>query len=333
MKFNKRLIVPFLSTVVGLSIAGGLGGAFAWYQYNTQVTTSFVGTSVADSSVLQIGHYEEEQSGQVMKWGKDFYPYASGQKQKLIPVTFGQTVTKESKTGCLEQTYAYGYPEAGVSGAVQNPGYEHWAHIEPNQGFVRFDLYLRTLNADGTQSALKVYLSDMIIEAAAEQTGNKDITNAVRVHLDVEDGANRLIAKSADTTNLYGPLDLDGVGGNDQTGGYVNENGEWVTPQDITYGRNGETQTTLAAATGDNGIIATRGSDGKYPESQAGKVIVTTKTSGFTKITVTAWLEGWALLKNDTSDPTATSAVWNPAISAGVDIRFGMTFDTGVVRQ
>ena len=51
MKVNKKLIVPFLSSVIGLSIAGGLGGAFAWYQYNTQVSVSFVGSSVADSSV------------------------------------------------------------------------------------------------------------------------------------------------------------------------------------------------------------------------------------------------------------------------------------------
>ena len=331
MKFNKKLIVPFLSTIAGLSIAGGLGGAFAWYQYNTQVTTSFVGTSVAESSILQIGHYETENNQQVMKWGKDFYPYASGAKQDLIPVTFGQLVTKSSKTNCLDQEYAFGYPEAGVSGAVSNPGYDHWAHIDPNDGFVRFDVYLRALKADGTQQALKVYLSDMIIEAPTE-TGGKDITKAVRVHFDVEDGANRLISKTATTLDLYGPLDLDGVGGNDQTGGYVDINGVYVAPEDITYGRNLETQTTV----GISDVVATRGTDGKYASSEDGKVICQTKTSGYAKITVTAWLEGWALLLNGETDSQSgdpvSSAVWNPSLSAGIDIRFGMTFDTGVIR-
>ena len=134
MKFNKKLIVPFLSTVVGLSIAGGLGGAFAWYQYNTQVTASFVGTSVADSSVLQIGHYEidSQTQQQVMVWGKDFYPYASGVKQKMIPVTFGALSTIGGVANSIP-TNAYGYPEARVSGDAVNPGYDNWATITPEQ--------------------------------------------------------------------------------------------------------------------------------------------------------------------------------------------------------
>lgn len=334
MKFNKKLIVPFLSTVTGLSIAGGLGGAFAWYQYNTQVTASFVGTSVADSSVLQIGHYETENNQQVMKWGKDFYPYASGQKQKLVPVTFGQLVTVGTKADCLNSTYAYGYPEAGVSGAVVNSGYDSWTKVQPNAGFVRFDMYLRALNADGTQAALKVYLSDVLIECPAEDNGSKDITKAVRVHLDVkEGGSNRLIAKNeVEDLDLYGPLDLDGIGGNDTTGGYVDSNGDWVTGELVTYGRDGETQDAIGT-TGENGestIVATRGADGKYGLDQADKVICTTKASGFIQITVTAWIEGWACLK--TNEQGATSPIWNPAYSAGTDIRFGMTFDTGVVR-
>ena len=56
MKINKKIIVPFLSTVVGLSLAGGLGGAFAWYQFNSQVRTGFIGTSVADTGLIQIGY-------------------------------------------------------------------------------------------------------------------------------------------------------------------------------------------------------------------------------------------------------------------------------------
>ena len=335
MKLNKKLIVPFLSTVAGLSIAGGLGGAFAWYQYNTQVTTSFVGTSVADSSILQIGHLDGNSN---MVWGKDFYPYASGQKQNMIPVTFGQLVTDSvsGKEDCLGPK-AYGYPEAGVSGGTissTHPGYSNWAVIEPNKGFVRFDLYLKCLDASGARTVQKVYMSDLLIDAAAEATGNKDITKAVRIHLDVEDGTNRIISKEAVSgMELFGELDLDGVGGNDKTGGYLDANGVWVNGQTITYGRIGDTQDTI----GVSDIVATRGADGKYGTDQISKLICTTKSNADVKITVTAWLEGWTFLTTevDTStDPAtvSTSPVWNPDYSAGVSIRFGMTFDTGVVR-
>ena len=329
MKFNKKLIVPFLSTVVGLSIAGGLGGAFAWYQYNTQVTASFVGTSVADSSVLQIGHYEidSQTQQQVMVWGKDFYPYASGVKQKMIPVTFGALSTIGGVANSIP-TNAYGYPEARVSGDAVNPGYDNWATITPEdtKGFVRFDMYLRALAADGSQLALKVFLSDLLIKAAAEDDGSKEITPAVRVHLAVDGGTNRLLAKNAvNALPLYGPLDLDGVDGNDTTGGYVLPSGEYAPKTVITYGRNGETQTAL----GESDIEAVK-TNGKYGTDQADKMICTTKTDSFVKITVTAWLEGWANLKVDGDGNR--KPVWNPAYSAGVDIQFGMTFDTGVVR-
>ena len=86
MKINKKLFVPFLSSVIGLSIAGGLGGAFAWYQYSSQVTTSFIGSSVADTSILQIGHLEENQTTHLdeMKWGRDYYPYQTQKQNSFL---------------------------------------------------------------------------------------------------------------------------------------------------------------------------------------------------------------------------------------------------------
>ena len=66
---NKKIIIPLFSTIAGLSLIGGTSGAVAWYQYNTRVTTSFVGTSVADSGILQIGY--KANSTSPISWGRD----------------------------------------------------------------------------------------------------------------------------------------------------------------------------------------------------------------------------------------------------------------------
>ena len=296
MKINKKLFVPFLSSVIGLSIAGGLGGAFAWYQYSSQVTTSFIGSSVADTSILQIGHLEENQTTHLdeMKWGRDYYPYQT-QKQKLIPVTFGSLKTVGGKADSLRveegKNKAFGYPSAGSE--VDND-YDGWLHIDPNDGFVQYDMYLRALDADGTQKALDVYLSNILIEAAGEAEGDKDITQAVRIHLNVQDDKNRLISKNEVTDlDLYGPLDLDGVDGPDVEAGDIVQSD--MTDPDSDY-----------------------------------KICTTKIDDATVKITVTVWLEGWDLLKVDAQGHT--SNIWKPAYSAGVDIRLGMTFATVPVK-
>ena len=292
MKINKKLFVPFLSSVIGLSIAGGLGGAFAWYQYSSQVTTSFIGSSVADTSILQIGHLEENQT----------------------------THLDEMKRVEEGKNKAFGYPSAGSE--VDND-YDGWLHIDPNDGFVQYDMYLRALDADGTQKALDVYLSNILIEAAGEAEGDKDITQAVRIHLNVQDDKNRLISKNEVTDlDLYGPLDLDGVDGPDTKGGYIDEEQHIPAGDVIEYGVHGETQTTVEA--GD--IVQ---SDMTDPDSDY-KICTTKIDDATVKITVTVWLEGWDLLKVDAQGHT--SNIWKPAYSAGVDIRLGMTFATVPVK-
>ena len=348
MKINKKLlVVPFLSTVVGLSLAGGIGGAFAWYQFNSQVTASFVGSSVADTTLLQIASTRSgagtTESPYTYNWGKSFYKtgtYNNTNKFKLIPVTFGQLVTKNGKSNCIPNAYAYGYPEAG--GQAGN-GYENWQHINPNEGFVQFDIYLRALKADKTQIDLDVYLSDITIEAVmadenqtSEADANKDVSKTVRVHLDVSgteaDCPNRLISKETVTDlPLYGKLDLDGDGEPDKTKGYG-----WENPSVITYGTPGDTQTTTSI----ENTVQARDANGLMPSTANGKRICRTLTgNGAIKITVTTWLEGWATyLTGDDDDPATTdidesvTSVWDPTKTSGIDIRVGLTFDTGKIR-
>ena len=339
MKMNKKLIVPFLSSVIGLSVAGGLGGAFAWYQFNSQVTTSFVGTSVAEGGLLQIGHMEDT----TMVWGRDY----AKPNIDLLPVTFGALGKRASdnKENSLKTSKPYGRPEAGKQAG--NDYTKGWEVME--SGYYQYDIYLRALEADasapgvpaqgiapGYKAVVKpVFLSDIVINAPTEAPttdGGKHISDAVRVHLDVEGTTtpNRLISKTKiENMELYGELDLDGVGGLDTYTGYT-----WETPSTdpIIYGINGEKQTTA----GITDVVQARDASGNMPDSPItnpnAKCICYTKdgTDGYTtKITVTVWLEGWQLLNNDPEDHTEQGKVWNPILNAGLQIQVGMTFDAG----
>lgn len=309
---NKKIIIPLFSTIAGLSLIGGTSGAVAWYQYNTRVTTSFVGTSVADSGILQIGYKADSSSP--IAWGRDNYETGSTNANRLEPVTFGALGTNNA----LPST-AYANPEAGKG------AYEQWVTATKGKQYIQYDIYLRARQADATeesgykQVAKDVYLSDIVLDAVT--TGKTSIQDALRVHLAVDGGSNFLISRGTVTDlALSGNLDLDGDGQPDKKGGYA-----WSTDKDtaVVYGRSGEKQTTL----GINDIKATRGADGEFNPAQNTK-ICSTLADGDQKITVTVWLEGWQTY----GEGTAASAIWDVFKTADSTIHVGMTFDVGQFR-
>ena len=199
MKFNKKILIPLISTAMGLSVIGGIAGAFAWYQYNSKVNISFVGASVADVGVLQLGQKEkmvDENGDPVMDdpvspavqketsvWGREF---TKEKTDHLIPVTFGACEKREDPvldengdpTGDTVDHYilpnkAYSYPEAG-------------SHIWPNRAAVRASLELFlcclaygyvgrtrvTLSAPARFSALTMVKSIMIWSLTEKLTGS-----------------------------------------------------------------------------------------------------------------------------------------------------------------
>ena len=327
MKINKKLVVPFFATVAGLSIAGGLGGAFAWYQFNSQVRTGLIGTSVAQSGVLQIGYKASPSAATV--WGSDKF----FEDIDLIPVTFGKLGTNNA----LGAT-AYGYPEAGQQ---LDAGYtQGWTVVENGKGYFQYDIYLRALKSNpsapgvpsegipqGFELAAKdVYISDMTLANATANADDKLIADALRVHYSVDGGKKELISKTAITSehplDLYGKMDLDGNGELDT---YDVDLWDSRYGTEMTYGNNLDTQTTLGIAD----VKQARDSDGKMPSPANDKrVCVTSDTSSLgTKITITVWLEGWALLKVDNT--TNYSNVWNPGMNSGMKVHVGMVFDAG----
>ena len=330
MKTSKKIIIPFFSTVVGLSMAAGVGGAFAWYQYNSQASASFVGASVADTGVLQIGHYVIEQVGgvdtPVMKWGRDFYGEAD--LATLTPVTFGQLEDDLS----LPQAGAFAYPEAGCGA-----GYSGWEHAVPNRDYAQFDIYFRALVPDSTSNdgfalaARNVFISDSVIKSV---TANKVADEALRVHLAVDGGDNYLFAKNTregnDALELSGQLDLDH---NDHLDTY-HETAFAELPANVNdgdpmiYGVEGDTQETVALSSYE--VARTNGVMPKQGETDFDKAILTTSASEAVKVTVTIWLEGWEYLTVDDQD--TQSQIWNPEYSADTDVQVGIQFDTGVFR-
>ena len=311
MKFNKKIAVPFLSTAMGLSLIGGVGGAVAWYQYNSRVTASFIGTSVADTSVLQIGTKASESDPIV--WGRDVVS-GTENDNKLAPVTFGKLLTND-----VLPEKAYAYPEAGKGDYTTG-----WQVAAVGKEYVQFTVYLRAMVPDATkqdgyvQGVKDVYLSEVVLEDA---TTGKSVQDALRVHLGFEnnEGTNRLISKTAvSNLALSGKLDLDQDGVDDKTGGYAWEQGR---DTDVIYGINGDTQTTL----GISDIVQARDTDGYMPRTANDKLICQTKANGETKIVITVWLEGWHQLGATGSE----SNIWNPNKTAAASVHVGLKFDIG----
>ena len=357
MKTSKKIIIPFFSTVVGLSLAAGIGGAFAWYQYNSQATASFLGSSVADTGVLQVGWKTTEGGVDVMHWGKDFVQ--GGAAAELTPVTFGEM----GANNALPEK-AYAYPESGIG-----TGYDKWVEAEAGKQYSQFEIYLRALtpNPDApANSTLQipqgyelaerdVFISDFVCKSVVQ---NKVADEALRIHLAIEGQEGKLLSKTAhdyddqvdpivdNRLNLYGPLDLDQSGEDDKAiktafkslddyGTYDDDN-DPSTPEvpvyhegdTIIYGVNGQKQITDALAD----LKQERDADGKMPTSgdpEYSKKILTTSASDLTKITVTVWLEGWEYLK---TSATEDSQVWNPKYAAGTQVQVGLQFDSGIFR-
>lgn len=319
MKFNKKIVVASLSTVMGLSLVGAITGVVAWYQYSTRATASFIGTSVANTGVLQIGKKTGENS---YTWYRDLSGdtlTGSTNNNKLTPVTFG-AIGDNNIPGT-----AYMQPEAGVSGVTETDTgdpYRNWKVAEAGKQYLQFEVYLQAKKAANNATtgadelvAKDVYLSDITL---ADVTSGKLASEALRVHIAVDGGSKFLISKNTiNQLALYGSLDLDGDGNADKVGGYVFNEGY---NSDLTYGRKDDKQTTK----GIDAVKVSRDENGNITgeaEVLLAKKILTTKTTGPTKLTITIWLEGWHLFNS--------SAIWNGEETANTKVNVGLTFDVG----
>ena len=351
MKKN-RIIIPLLATVAGLSIVGGVGGAVAWYQYNTRVNASFIGSSVAESGVLQI-------SRDGTTWGRDAYYHQDDPSfvQNFSPVTFGYTkVTAPGDPKVLHanealpdnnsggDAAAFAYPEAG------NGAYSKWTKVTAGREFIQYKIYLKALEVNTLPSASEqmkgseqeVFLSQVVLDGSKKMTSgenpdyNYEIQKALRVHLHVKQGLQTkdfLISREGYTVDLYSnTLDLDADGEIDRIGGMA-----WnYSNAPVMYGEEGAQSESYSISE----IVAVKDSNGDFDftptadDIAAGidtaekkhnkQLICTTSASEAIEITVTAWLEGWAELQGSA---THVIAKQQPTSQQDIDDAAGAYFE------
>lgn len=305
MKINKKVLIPAFATALGLSVIGGVSGAVAWYQYNSKVTANFIGVSVEDKGVLQISEDDSDYVRSIDKTGDP-------DKMEIKPVTFGDTA---SGVG----TDAWMYPEAGAGEGYylpsgNNPG---WEQAAEGTDYIQFDLYFKAYENDSSVTGGKKYVAKPVYISQSffrclDTNGDEDASHladqAMRVQIDVEGGANHIIAESAANINLYGGLDLDGSGDDDiyYENPFITLPNSSCHPGDVVnYGVDGETQDAKAVATYAVGATP----------------LFTTNASGeAVHCTVTIWMEGWAMINS--------KAVWDPNKTAGCDVQVALQFST-----
>ncbi len=308
MKINKKIVVATLSTALGLGIVGSISGTVAWYQYSTKGMLSIIGNNVSEGGVLSI-------STDHTNWHRDLYTAdVSGNFEgKFTPVTFGGLAKDAALPKTGDDLNAYFNPKWGYTDMTK------WGKAEKDandtyQEFLQYDIYLKAEKPNASTGAMeafdtKVYISDMEIENAS---GAKPIAEAVRVHISVNDGVkNFIIARSEQSIDTHGSLDLDGNGSVD-----IDTEYEWGNTGDpLDYGSGQLKSYNLTE------IITVRGDDG-YLDTTTGVEICSTSNT-YVKLTITVWLEGWQKLG------TPADAIWNVANQGGATFNLGMTFDVG----
>ena len=317
MKFNKKLVVTSLSTVLGLGIVGSISGTFAWYQYSTRASASIIGVSSAEAGMLQI------KKSTASTWGAtDLYTAdlkGSNTSATLMPVTFGGF----AKDAALPAK-AYKNPEAGDE-KLNVTKYEASAAKE----YIQFTVNLRAVAANGNQVEKDVYISRLVLEDTVTANGN--ITNALRMHISTS--TKNFLVAPGDARNMdcHGALDISGDGNADNSNDGALEWEKVVSPTTLDYGfykdddddvSTPEVLDTTKQTTYTVGeVVNARNADGTITAS-ADKKLGTTPTTGSLDVTVTIWLEGWEKLG------TTPSAIWDPK-TVGKTIHAGLVFDIG----
>ena len=319
MKFNKKITVTALSTVLGLGLVGSISGAVAWYQYSTRATTSIIGTSTGKGGTLQIS----KDGGST--WARDLHSSdlmpAGDTFKGFAPVTFGGF--DGTDTSASLPSKAYKEPARVNTLEGQTNWYDNWKEATKNVDYLEYTVNLQALQltenatagaADYKRVEKPVYLSNITLaDVSDDGTRNPQIINSIRVHIAVHDvdGDRGYLLSVADfaTTGLktHGALDLDGVDGNDKEAGY-----EWAVsddPEVLDYGDA-------------DGILKSYASTAMVgPTHPIAKTPATDSTQ--TTITVTIWSEGWSLLDSE------TSAMWDPTKHYAANFHVGLTFDVG----
>ena len=306
---KKKIIVPALALLAGVSLAGSITSTVAWYQYSTRTQAAYLGVSGGTSENLQMRFLKDGQAAEAGWTSRITYQqmeeYLSGTAygSKMRPITTGD-FEKDDALGSF-----YGNPKAGeVSEA-------NWKAAE-NADKVVIPLQLRYVEKNATETnflAKEVKLSDLHID---KHVSTNDISDAIRVHFSaIQDDAaantakNYLFSKNGGSIDTHGQLDLDSEPGDDYY--YTSDKygfGDSSAKAYYDYG-SGEQEAYAFDAANQQSLGSTVATAGKY-----------------LNVTVTIWVEGWQeLLDLDSATPGAKSSVWDlEYIASDFEVGFEM---------
>ena len=319
MKINKKIIVSSLASAMAISMVAAISGTVAWYQYNTAVRASLIGTNVADTGILEI-------SADGTNWKSTLttsdYSFAGGRTNtKITPVTFYGSDSYDGDDA-LPAT-AYTKPNFKKNWTATNKGSysEVFQAASAETDYIQYTIQLRAKTVDNTEGGLTQKAENVYLTAIhLADVGSGLITSGMRIHLAID-------ANGDDTPEKYVLLNKAGTSVATQLSGKLNLDDEiheadWVysdgwgiseTKEVITYGAAGKTQTTAVSP---------------LDASMTGDALFTVPASGAAKITVTLWLEGWdASVGAETiyQEKVPTAAVGSE-LESGLFTRSGATY-------
>lgn len=307
MKKHRKLIISALVCLTGATLATSVTSTVAWFQYATRVTAAYTGTTAHCSKMLQVS----VDNG--AHWGTDLLDADLSGTETFEPITTGA----QTKNTAISQFYSSPNYRQGL--------YSNWL-TAPATSYSQFTLSFKSTDVDenyGTASETYLENDVFLTNLTIVNNGSIDLANAIRVHFDAKatDGTHKyfLFAKNVTSTSVGGYLDVNNDGKLDPAG-YEWESGNCV------YGGTGLVQTSYKAVNDADGIIATDTKGQLSGGTSFGKT--SSSSSSYLEITVTIWLEGWALLNtgNTGNVQTSNTAVWNSATYASKDFNVGMTF-------
>lgn len=267
MKMTRKLVIASLSILVGAAVAGSITSTAAWFQYNIRAQVAYTGTTSHCTKMLKIS------ADNGASWNNNIN-LSSLASNPFSPITTGSQLKNADLSGTF-----YAQPN------YRQGAYSNWLTASTDS-YAQFTIWIKVNDVDGnstpTQLANAVYLTDVTIQDASND-GAPDLSDALRVHVATSDSKYFLFAKSVTSTAVGGYLDINCDNKYDK--GY-----EWDT-EPIVYGEEGAVQTSYLI--NDSTIIA---DEDQYGAITGGTSIGSTTTSGYLSVTVTIWLEGWALL-------------------------------------
>ena len=185
-KFNKKnIIIATLMSGVGISLVGSIAGTFAWYQYSTRATVSYMGSSAHCTENFKVSVDGDESTFVSELVTNDI----TGAATANFDGTAFQPVT--SATAALDgELDAAALALFKGHAKYQDFAYNKW-QAAPVNSFLQFDLYFAVEDITGasTKSYLEkdVYFEEVVLEWAANgstsYSTSGDFLNAIRVHV------------------------------------------------------------------------------------------------------------------------------------------------------